>query len=191
MDISKEEAQVSLNLVQDTQTRLKKAVAAGYASGLLVLWGGIWIVGFASLHFSDRIGGHVFAALDVVGFIATVLIARRWPHNTVIRGPEFRTVAWQCTGLWLSLSVYGLIWALLLRPANGRALGVFLCTLCMFGYVVMGLWRRSLFLIGLGLAITAMSLAGFYWLPGYFYLWMAATGGGALLGAGLYIRRWR
>ena len=143
MDISKEEAQASLDMVQDTQVRLKKAVASGYASGLLMLWGGIWIVGFASLSFSHRLGGYVFTALDVVGIVATVLIARRWPHNTIIRSLEFKTVVWQSAGLWLALFVYALIWGLLLRPANGQAWGVFLCTVCMFGYVMTGLWRRQ------------------------------------------------
>ncbi len=191
MQVSKEEANASLNLIQDTQTRLKKAIGSGYASWLLMLWGSIWIVGYASLYVSHRIGGHIFAALDILGMIATVLIVRRWPHNSVIRSPEFRAIVWQCAGLWLFLFVYALIWALLLKPANGRVWGVYLCTVCMFGFIMIGLWRRSPFMIGLGLTVTALSLAGFYWLPGYLDLWMAATGGGALLGTGWYIRGWR
>jgi len=191
MTISNEEAQEALDLIEEVQVRWRKAVASGYASGLLMLWGGIWIVGYTSLYVSHRIGGHVFAALDVLGIIATVFIVRRWPHNTVIRSPEFKAITRQCVGLWFFLIVYALIWALLVRPANGLAWGVSLSTVCMFGFVMIGLWRRSPFMIGLGLIVTAMSLVGFYWLPGYFYLWMAATGGGALLGAGWYIRRWR
>ncbi len=191
MNISNEEAQTSLDMISQTQTRLRKAIASGYASHLLILWGVIWVIGYISLHFSYCIGGYVFTGLDVVGVLATVWIARRWPHHTFIRSPEFKTIAWQSTGLWFFLLLYALIWCFLLRPDNSREFGVFLCTVCMFGYVMIGLWRRGPFMIWLGLGVTALTLFGYCFLSDFFYLWMAAAGGGALLGTGWYIRRWR
>jgi hypothetical protein len=40
------------------------------------------------------------------------------------------------------------------------------------------------------LPITALALAGYFLLPGFFYLWMAVLGGGGMIVLGLYIR-WR
>jgi hypothetical protein len=187
MDVSAQEAQASLGLIEDAQAKWRKAIGASYASGLLILWGAVWIIGYVSLYFSNEMGGYAFMVLDVVGIAGTVLIARRWP----IKGPEAKATSWSLTGLWLILALYAVIWMALFRPANGKEVGVFLCTLCMFGYVVIGLWFRSPFMIGLGLAVTGLALGGFYLLSPYFYLWVALTGGGAVLGTGFYIRRWR
>jgi len=42
-----------------------------------------------------------------------------------------------------------------------------------------------------GLIITALALIGYFWLADFFYLWMAALGGGGMIALGFYIRnRW-
>lgn len=187
MDISSQEARASLGLIEDAQAKWRKAIGSSYASGLLILWGTIWIVGYVSLHFSHEMGGRIFTVLDVVGIAGTVVIARRWP----VRSPETTAMFLSVAGLWLFLALYTAIWIVLLRPVSGKQIGALLCTGCMFGYCVLGLWFKSTFLIGLGLTVTALALVGFYLLTGSFYLWVGLTGGGALLGTGLYIRRWR
>ena len=80
-------------------------------------------------------------------------------------------------------------------PWNGDQIGVFLVTLVMFAYLVMGLWLEVPFLTGLGLAVTALAAGGYFasmfFFPGYLSLWMAVTGGGALLSSGIYlVRKW-
>ena len=136
---------------------------------------------------SLRVGGCIFTALDILGITGTFVLARRWP----LKGAEARAMSRGLIGLWLFLALYAVIWIVLLRPARGNQIGALLCTVCMFGYVVIGLWFRSPFMIGLGLAVTVLIVAGFYLIPHYFYLWIALTGGGTILGTGLYIRRWR
>ncbi len=59
----------------------------------------------------------------------------------------------------------------------------------MFVYVVTGLLERDNYMLFLGLGVTAATIVGFFAVPQYFYLWMAAFGGGALLMTGLVIRR--
>ena len=63
-------------------------------------------------------------------------------------------------------------------------------------------WLQSICLLAMGLLfsfssvwwalpITALALAGYFLLPGIFYLWMAILGGGGMIALGLYIRfRW-
>jgi hypothetical protein len=69
--------------------------------------------------------------------------------------------------------------------------GAIQATIPMFAYVVMGLWLDH-FILWIGLAVTALTLVGLFFLQPYFWLWMAVTGGGMLLGTGLYIRyQWK
>ncbi|MFC1765124.1 hypothetical protein ACFL6U_24010 [Planctomycetota bacterium] len=193
MNVSHEDAQNALDLVQETQKRLRRAISEGQLSSLLLLWGLIWIIGSIALHFlGGPRGGTVFAILDVIGFVATFLISRQAPHQKAIRGPQDQILFWHIWGLWIALILYGVAWLFLLKPITSLQLGVFLSTLAMFGYVVMGLWFASYFMVWLGLGVTVLTLFGYYLLPDYCYLWTAVTGGGTVCGTGLYIRKyWR
>lgn len=192
MSISQQDAAASLNLVHDATAKTRRAIAAGYAGNLLILWGIVWIAGFAAVHFSPHHGGRIFAVLDGLGIVGTVLICRKWPIRSSMTGQAISRIGRRMLLFWLVLFVYAGLWALLLKPASGMLLGTFLATVAMLGYVVIGLWSGSSFMIALGLAVTGLTLFGYFLIPAYFNLWMAPTGGGALLGTGLYIRtRWR
>jgi hypothetical protein len=192
MDVSPNNARESLSLIEETATRTRRAISAGYAGNLLILWGLIWIAGFTAVHVLHERGGLAFAILDGLGIIGTILICRKWPIRDAVRSPGTRQVARGILIFWFMLLAYAILWVILLRPASGIQLGAFLATAVMLGYVVTGLWSSSRFLVALGLIVTGLTLFGYYVIPGYFNLWMAPTGGGALMGTGLYIRiRWR
>jgi hypothetical protein len=60
----------------------------------------------------------------------------------------------------------------------------------MLGQLAMGL-LFSFSSVWWALPITFLALAGYFLLPGIFYLWMALLGGGGMIILGLYIRfRW-
>jgi hypothetical protein len=40
-----------------------------------------------------------------------------------------------------------------------------------------------------GIALGALTLIGWFWLPHYFLPWMAAVGGGALILTGFWLRK--
>ena len=70
-------------------------------------------------------------------------------------------------------------------------MGAFITTAIMFAYVVMGLWLRMAFLTALGVLVTALTLGGYLlFYPEWLNLWMAFTGGGAVLASGVYLT-WR
>ncbi|MEN6332655.1 MAG: hypothetical protein ABFE01_00245 [Phycisphaerales bacterium] len=191
MAVSQQDAAESLDLIHQATARTRRAVSAAYAGNLLILWGLIWIAGFGAMHFSPHRGWVVFAGLDGLGIIGTLLICRKWPVRA-LAGGGISAAAGRMLVLGLVLLVYAGLWVLLLRPISGILLGTFLATIVMLGYVVIGLWSGSAFMTVLGLAVTGLTLLGYFAFRGYFNLWMAATGGGALLGAGLYVRsRWR
>jgi len=187
-----ENAQESLAMVDDVMAQTRKAVASSYANPLLILWGIIWVVSFTAVHFYLNYAYHIFTALNVVGGIGTFIILRSSHTRPSVRTPVSQKMGWRLFWFWILLFTYVLIWLTILAPFSGRQLNAVLATAAMFAYIVMGLWFGSYFMVWLGLAVTATTLIGFYLLPHYYCLWMAFTGGGAILYTGLYIRfRWR
>ena len=187
MNLTSEEAQAGLDMIRQTQNRFEKAIASGYTSHLLILWGLIGIFGFTSLQISPYWGGWFYAGLDIVGIILTILIARHWPTRSASKVDTSQ----QINRVWPALIIYAMIWAWILKPSGPMQVCVYVCTVCGFAYVLIGILCRVPFMIWLGNIITLLILVGYYGLPTYFYAWTALFAGGTVLGTGLYIRRWR
>ena len=75
-----------------------------------------------------------------------------------------------------------------MQPGNPLAQGAFVPLLVAMFYCLMGLWRGVRLLIT-GIVVAALTLIGFFYLPEYFMLWMAAVGGGSLILLGLWLRK--
>ncbi len=193
MDISQDSAQQSLSLVEGAMSQTRKAILSTYASSLLILWGAIWVIGFIADHFYLAWAYHITAVLNTLGIIGSIWVCRKCPIRDDPKISAPYRITWRVFILWISLFVYIFIWLNLLAPSNGMQVSAFMATAVMFLYVVMGLWLASYFIVWLGLAVTAITLVGFYLIPSEYYcLWMGIMAGGALLGSGLYIRfRWR
>jgi len=190
MDITQEDAQESLNQIKAASIRTRRAIAASYASGLLILWGAIWSLAAIGTHFYIEWAGYIWTALDVVGIAGTILIVRgQFRTANTKRITQAKNEYCRVFGLWAAMLVYAIIWLYMFRPVSGLLMNAFLCTTCMFVYIVIGLWFEGYFMVWLGLAMTGVILAGLYIIPhGYYNLWTAVFGGGAVLGTGLYIR---
>jgi hypothetical protein len=192
MNVSQGEAQASLSTVQDVMDQTHKAIASAYANPLLILWGVLWIIAFTAAHFYLTYAFYIFIGMAAVGGAGTAVIFRAFHTKAPIQETSGPKLGWRIAVFWILLYVYVVIWLFLLTPFNGLQCNAVICTAAMFGYIVIGLWCDSRFMITLGLVVTVAMLAGFYLLTGYYCLWMALIGGGALLGTGLYIRlRWR
>ena len=192
MNVSNEDAQVSLAAVEDTMLRTRKAVSAGYGSSFLILWGLLWAAAYATAHFYPEDSAVIFWTMAGVGAPASFLIGWLQQRKLPVKEPTEDKLNWRISGLWWAMFLYVFIWLNLLKPFNGMQMNAFIITATMFACVVMGLWFTEYFMVWLGLAVTATTLAGFYLLTPYYGLWMAVTAGGAFLGTGLYLHvRWR
>ncbi len=195
MHISPSEARESLSEVEDTAKRTKRMVACGGGDVLFIVWGGIWALGYLSTHFLPLVTGWVWLALVAAGIVISVIVGKR---HMPVRSPLDKRIAW----FWWLLYGYAGLWFVLLSPfieVNGpeqsqmfwKHYGALVATVPMFAYVVTGLWLDH-FMVWIGLAVTALAVLGLFLLQPYFFLWMAITGGGTLIGTGLAIRkRWR
>lgn len=186
MEVTQEEARQALADIEIVRRQARRAVAYGGAPYYSMLWGAIWFLGFLGSQFLPyEASGLVWAGLSSLGGLLSLLSGIRLGLR--VRSPLSARI-----GLfWLSLLVYGALWIYLARPADGALVSLFISTLAMFGYVVMGLWLDNSF-VWLGLGITILALIGYFGVRPYYSLWMALLGGGALFGSGLYIlRRWK
>jgi hypothetical protein len=192
MNVSQEDARASLSTIRGVSAQTKRAVTSAYANPFLILWGVLWIIAFTATHFSIDYNYHIFIAMSVVGGVGTAIIFRLFHSRALFRDDPSERLGWRIAALWILLFAYIMIWLFLLTPFSGMQCNAFISTAGMFACVVMGLWFKSTFMIVLGLALTGVTLVGFYLLTPYYCLWMAIMGGGSLLGTGLYIRiRWR
>jgi hypothetical protein len=183
MNISKQEAQESLAEIEKAISQTRKAM--GHFTGyILMIWGVVWTINFSAIQFFPHLSNWLWIALDAGGFIGTWICIRKSKSKFPCSGGGRIGLA------WMILFGYMILWGFLLHP-NGRESMAFYSTVCMFAYVMMGLWL-SRFLLWLGLIVTALTVAGLYLLPDWFALWMAITGGGALFLAGLSIcKSWK
>jgi hypothetical protein len=192
MNVTQEDAQTSLSAVHDVMLQTRRAIASSYANPLLILWGVLWIVAFTTTHFYYTYAFGIFMAMSVVGGAGTAIVVRVFHSQAPVKDTSSQKTNLRMVMFWLFLCLYVTIWLFLLTPFTGMQCNAFICTAVMFAYIVMGLWFNSRFMVVLGLAVTAATLVGYYFLRDYYCLWMALVGGGALFGTGLYIRlRWR
>jgi hypothetical protein len=94
----------------------------------------------------------------------------------------------------------GLFWGLLILycmavlavvwPVDGKQVTLLIILFIMIGQLAMGL-LFSFSATWWALPVTALALAGYFWVPAFFYLWMGVLVGGGMIALGVYIRlRW-
>ena len=190
MNVSKDDAKDSLSQIQTIAAQTRKKIASSSKSGLLIMWGLLWITAFIGTHFFLTWVWLIWFGLCGLGCICTFLVCWRQLHVGIpTKSPDHRKIGWRIFWFWTLLFIYIFIWLSILRPRHGIQLNAFMCTTIIFAWAVMGLWDGSWFMVWLGLAVTAFTIIGFYLIaPHYYCLWMAPTGGGTILGTGLYIR---
>ena len=182
-----EQALEDLQAIRRVMDQTRWAVATSGAGYIMMLWGFVWLVGYSGTQFlEDTLQGTIWMVLVLVGAVGSAVLGS-WKGKQVRGRPE-----WKFWVLWIALFVYATIWARIFpKPDDDMVNLLFITTVVMFGYVIMGLLLSATF-AWVGIAITALALIGYYLIPAYFPLWMAVCGGGTLIGSGIYIaRRWR
>ena len=184
IEITRTEAEEALIAIEAVTNRMRKTIAGCGAGPILIMWGLIWLVGYSSSQFFPENSGLIWAPLSLGGGAASWIIGMR---ERRIKGVG----SWRIGVFWLVLFGYAALWAILLHPFNSAHTGAYLGTVPMFAYVVGGLWVGRFF-VWLGLSVTVILVLGVFAWPAWAQLWSGIAGGGSLLAAGIYIRRyWR
>ena len=176
------EAAGALADIDAIAARVKQSRSYRLASAALILWGVIVALGYTAAQFWPRSAPILWSALHVTGVILMVLLGTREARERG-RGYDPRLLF----GVLLCF-VFGLIWSLVIGRFGPREMSAFWPTLFMFAYTLAGLWLGRAF-VALGLAVTALTLAGYVFAGPWFDLYLAVVNGGGLMACGLWMRR--
>ena len=190
MEVTGKQAQEALLDVEAVAKDMRRRLAYGVAGPILALWGSVWIACFALAQFAPSIAGWAWLVGDTVGIAGSLYFGRIRAKAAIVRSESSKRIGWRLFWFWFFLFIYADIWLAVLWPWRGDQAGMFLVTLVMFAYVVMGLWLELRFLLWLGLLVTVLAGAGYllsFVVPGYLNLWLGLACGSALLVSGLYL----
>jgi len=195
--ITPDEARASLAEIDRIVLRTRQMIARGGSAPIVILWGVIWIIGYADMQFLPRTPHWFWVLLDVVGIAGSFRLGR-WARRSPIKNSNGVRIGIS----WLILFAFGVIWLAILGPWGflnahqlvsytpdmDRKIGAYWATVPMFAYVLIGLWLDRFF-VWLGAFVTIATLVGYFFIFDYFYLWMAVIAGGSLVVGGLFIRK--
>jgi hypothetical protein len=182
MPVPPQEAAGALHDIEHAQRR--SAIAYGYQkrSPHLILWGVIWIVGYALVYARPQWGA-TWLVLAPAGFLASFWIGRR------TRAETSRTFGWRYAATIIVILLFITALFAIMPPTKGAQAAAFFPLLVAVFYAVFGIWRDAARMAVLGLAVGALTVAGYFLLsPQFFMLWMAGVGGGALILGGFWMR---
>jgi len=188
LDINPNEAQESLQAIQQMMKKTKHMISSSGAYRFLFLWGAIWLVGFlASQFIQSALAGYIWACLNVIGGLTSAFIGIRM--GRVVRnesGPSGIRIG----AFWWALMLLCALSILVVWPIDWKQFSMLIILFVMAGWIAMALLFKAVS-VWLGIAIIALAFVGYYLLPDFFFLWMAILGGGGMIAAGFYVRsRW-
>ena len=186
MDIEPSEAESALAAVRAADAQMRRALNAYGAAYHFIVWGVIWLIGFSISNFATRLPLAVamwsWPVLNVIGMVCSWTIGIRM-------GRTFHNPYGSRIGLlWILFIAYGILGVFFVHPASFQAGSLLLVMYVMLWMSVMGLWLNSA-LVLVSLAVTGLSLVGYFAFPNFFFLWMAFLGGGTMIGTGVYLLR--
>ena len=163
-------------VAQVKQSRIYRSAAL-----IIMLWGVVNLVRDALIAIAPAWFGSRWFLIDVMGVVGALAVLY-WVVEPGARFP-LRTLAAFCL-----FYAFGWIWVNFLGEFGPPEQIAFWPTLFLFGYALAGLWFGAAF-SAIGLALTALILAGYAWSGAAFPLWLAIVYGGGLILCGLWMRR--
>jgi hypothetical protein len=184
MTVDRKEASAMLDDVAGIESRVRQLLIYSRVSDYLYLWGTIWLVGYIANYFLRQNAFQLWIALQAIGLAGTVGIV--FVHRARF-GAQNAFVAVRAGISVLAVIAFGTLW-ISLGHMGWREQVAFWPTLLSFLLFLIGLWAgRALSLAGL--AIFAVSLAGYFVAGPYLHLWMAVAGGGSMIAGAFWLRR--
>ena len=187
MSLTPDQAADSLKEIE--RTRRRSASVRGYAnsSPFFVMWGAIWMIGYGGSDLFRHQAGLIWSVLTVAGLAGSMAIGRARarqgdPHPGVNQYAGLRSL-----GTFVAIGLFIAATYAIFGPTRPAQQAAFVPLILALAYSLLGIWKGPRFLVT-GIALAALTLGGFFFLPAHFLLWMAVVGGGSLVLAGLWLR---
>lgn len=189
MSISPNEAEEALAAIQTIAQKTRYSIANGGASISLIVTGIVWLIGFASTQFlTGPIVAWIWIVVSILGSALATFMG-------IKAGRRVRVASSAVTGkrialFWVLLILFAVASIVVARPSDPKQLTLLIILFAMTGQMGMGL-LLSFSATWWTVPVFALALIGYFFVPAWFYLWMALLGGGVMIVLGLYIRsRW-
>jgi hypothetical protein len=181
--IDRQQATAALADIDDIVQRVRRSQMYDLNSQIMVLWGVLVFAGNVATWLWPRYGGYIWIAVDIVGVAGLFAISGLNYSRTRVRTFDVRMLA-----VFLLFFAFGYFCANVLGHFTARQQGTFWPIYFMLFYTMAGLWFGYAF-VAIGIAITALTLVGYFYIGEGFPLWMAFVNGGGLILGGLWMRR--
>ncbi len=181
--IDPKEAASTLSDIDAIAHRVRQSTIYNLASLLAILWGGLVFAGNIASFLWPRWAGYVWLGVYLVGIAGSFAISAVGYARTRIRTVDIRMLM-----AFLLFIAFGIFSSWLGHLTPPRQIGTFWAIYFMLAYTIAGLWVGYAF-VAIGLAITALTLIGYFFVGPWFEPWMALVNGGGLILGGLWMRR--
>ncbi|MEO6368592.1 MAG: hypothetical protein ABIP38_11450 [Steroidobacteraceae bacterium] len=192
MTLSPQDASASLDEIDFADRRVRQYKGYREASPFLLLWGFIWLIANAVTGLAPAYAGRTWFAAVVIGsslslalvVMQSIRSSRSNRYSDAQRARRGRSVA------MIAITFFSFFPAVLtvLSPLNAMQGNAFISLFWAFAYMMSGAWLGvRMFVAGLVTAIAILS--GYLFLKDFYFLWMAFVGGGSLILAGLWLRK--
>ena len=180
--IDSQQASEALADIDDMVRRVRQSRIYDLASRLMVMWGVLVFAGYLVTYLVPRYAGIGWVAVYVIGIAG-------WGAFSAVNRPKSGVRSFDPKFLlaFAMLFAFG-AFCCWLGNFGPRQLSTFWPIYFMTMYGLAGLWFGYAF-IAIGLAVSALTLVGYFWLGSAFDLWMALVNGGGLIVGGLWMRR--
>ena len=181
--IDSREASEALAEINEMTRRVRQSRIYNLASLMLIMWGALVFAGYLASFLLPRQAGYFWTALNAAGVAGSFAISAFGYRKTGIRTFDFRMLI-----AFVLFFAFGFLCTSVLGHFTPRQMGTFWPIYFMLLYSIAGLWFGHAFVV-IGLSISALALAGYFWAGDWFDLWMAFVDGGGLMLGGLWMRR--
>jgi hypothetical protein len=182
MSLSSEQAAEALREIEAVGHRSGQLYLYQRSAPMLILWGVIWLVGFGLTDLFPAKANSIWIPLNVVGVLTCVYFGQ---HG---KGERSTLMTYRWLASIVSIFAFYIFVLVIFQQATGKQSAALICLIVALFYVLGGLWLGARFAAA-GIVLTTLTLFGYFILTAHFYLWMAVVGGGALMLAGLWLRR--
>lgn len=180
--IDSREASEALADIHDMVGRVRQSRIYDLASQMMVMWGVLVFAGYLVTYLVPRYAVIGWVSVYVIGIGGWgAFSAINWSKSGV------RTFDLKLLSALAMIIVFG-VFCCVFGHFGPRQLSTFWPIYFMLFYSIAGLWFGYAF-IAIGVAVTALTLVGYYYLGNSFDLWMAFVNGGGLVLGGLWMRR--
>jgi hypothetical protein len=189
MTITRDDAARALGEVESAQGRALRANAYAQASPFFIIWGLVWLAADLASQFAPGFA-YAWAIATAFGVVAHLVVSIR--QRSQVSPSAFpaaaRFLLWRNFATFLLMVVFFGALFVVIRPTTIREVHSVYGLVFGFLYAAVGLWvgRRVL---ALGLALTVLTMVGYFAVGGWYLLYMGVVTGGAFILGGLWMRR--